>query len=168
MDLTKKTDGELNQWITNHEVKGATATPLYRQLLAERAQRAQLTQRLDFKKSLDCLKQAAIHQVCITYGDLAAASGVEWSQARHQMNGVSGHLDRLYDLCLVHGLPPLTALCVNQAGVKTGELGDEALAGFVAAARRLGVAVDDPRRFPYQCRDECWRWGREQAEEAAT
>jgi len=163
VDLTKKTDAELNQWIANHErIPGGAAKPLYLKLLEERARRSQATQKLNLERSLDHLKASAIGQVCTTYGDLAAASAVDWSQARHQMNGPSGHLDRLLDLCHARGLPMLPAICVNQANVKTGELGDDALAGFVAGARRLGLLVADERDFHRQKRDECWSWGRRQ------
>ncbi|MCP6536251.1 hypothetical protein NL488_27455, partial [Klebsiella pneumoniae] len=87
-------------WIINHEkTAGGTARPLYRELLEERVRRVQLKQTLSLEKSLECLKGAARRGVCITYGDLAGASSVEWSQARHQLNGANGHLDRLLDLC---------------------------------------------------------------------
>jgi hypothetical protein len=45
------------------------------------------------------LKEAAIRQECISYGDLAKASAINWSRARHLMNGSHGHLDRLLELC---------------------------------------------------------------------
>jgi hypothetical protein len=168
MELDTKSDDELDQWIANHESRdGGTARPLYRQLLEERARRAQLTQKLNLEKSLDCLKDAARRGVCVAYGDLASASGVEWSQAHHQMNGSSGHLERLLDLCHARGLPLLTAICVNQAGVSTGELGDSALAGFTAGARRLGFPITDPRAFHHRSRDSCWDWGRSPAGRAS-
>ena len=168
MDLSAKSDGEIDTWIENYEAKaGATALPFYRQLLEERARRAQSKQRLDFERSLEHLKQAAIRQVCTTYSELAKASGVEWSQARHQMNGSSGHLDRLLDLCHARSLPLLTAICVNQSNVSDGELGGDALAGFIAAAKRLGLSVTDERAFHHECRDKCWQWGREQAGKVA-
>lgn len=159
MDLTTKTDAEIDTWIRNHENAGKTSSPLYLALLDHRVGRAQLKQKLDFDRSLAHLKQAAVNQSCTSYGALAAASGVEWSRARHQMNGPNGHLDRLLDLCHARGLPLLTAICVNQANVADGELGEEALAGFVAGARRLGIAVGDARDFHHRCRDECWAWG---------
>jgi hypothetical protein len=163
MDLSSKNDTEISNWIKNHEAKpGATELPLYRQLLEERARRTQSKHHLNFEKSLAMLKEAAVKQVCVTYGDLAKASGVSWSQARYQMNGASGHLDRLLDLCHARDLPLLTAICVNQAGVHDGELSEAALNGFVAGARRLGIAVTDGLAFHRQCRDECWKWGREQ------
>ena len=157
--IASKTDAEINNWIRNHEVAGKTSAPLYLQLLEERARRAQSGQRLDFGCSLEHLKRTAQERTCTSYGALAAASGVEWSKARHQMNGPNGHLDRLLDICHARGLPMLTAICVNQGNVADGVLSDEALSGFVAGARRLGMAVDDPAEFHRRCRDECWEWG---------
>lgn len=160
MDLTIKTDSEIETWIRNHENAGKTAEPLYFELLEERVRRAQLKQKLDFDKSLEHLKHTAIDQTCTSYGDLAAASGIDWSKARHQMNGPNGHLDRLLDICHARGLPLLTAICVNRGNITDGELEEGALAGFVAGARRLGLVVSDPLEFHHRCRDECWAWGR--------
>ena len=160
MDLAAKSDGELDQMIENHVVKSATGLPVFHQLLKERSRRSQLTQRLDLEKSPECLKDAARRGVCVAYADLANASGVEWSKARHQMNCANGHLDRLLDLCKARDLPLLTAICVNQTGVSTGELEDEALAGFITGAKRLGLLVTDERAFHHQCRDACSEWGR--------
>lgn len=159
VELTAKTDSEITTWIRNYERAAKTSEPLYLRLLEERARRAQLTQKLDFEKSLNHLKQAAIKRTCTSYGDLAKASGVEWSKARHQMNGANGHLDRLLDICHARGLPLLTAICVNQSNITSCELGEDALAGFAAGARRLGLAVSDPLEFHHRCREECWEWG---------
>jgi hypothetical protein len=161
MDLSTKTDGQINQLIANYErAVGGRDLPLYPVLLEERARRAQSKQKLSLEKSMEELKAAARRGVCITYGDLAKAGGVEWSQARHQMNGANGHLDRLLDLCYARGLPLLTAICVNKSGVYTGELGEDALAGFATGASRLGLLVADPSSFHHKCRDECWAWGK--------
>jgi len=167
MDLSAKTDQELNQWIANHEhAPGGTARSLYGELLEERARRSQTKQRLKLDRSLEHLRQAAIRQACTSYGELAAASDVDWKVARHEMNGATGHLDRLLDLCHARSLPLLTAICVNQDSVSTGELSEAALTGFVAGARRLGMLITDPRSFHHRCRDECWEWGRRQAGKA--
>lgn len=157
MELTAKTNAEIETWVRNHENAGKTATPLYRDLLEERVRRTQLTHKLNFDLSLEHLKLAAIQQICTSYGALAAASSVELSVARHQMNGTNGHLDRLLDICYSRGYPLLTAICVNQGNIADGELGDEALVGFAAAGQRLGLAVDDPIEFHHRCRDECWK-----------
>ncbi|RWN25284.1 hypothetical protein [Mesorhizobium sp.] len=162
-NLTEKTDTEIDQWIRNHEQKGATSAPLYLQLLEERARRSQEKGHLNIDMSLELLAQAAIEQRCVTYGDLAKASKVGWSQARHRMSGANGHLDRLLDVCHARGLPMLPAICVNESGRDNGELEASALGGFAAGARRLGVAVAEERSFHRQARDACWHWGREQS-----
>lgn len=159
MDLTKTTERELTNWLRNHENAGETKIPLYFALLEERARRSQATQKLRFDCSLEHLTQTAVAGICTSYGALAAANGVDWSKARHQMNGPNGHLDRLLDLCHARSLPLLTAICVNQSNIVDGELGEEALGGFVAGARRLGIEVGDPVEFHHSRRDECWTWG---------
>ncbi|MER9132747.1 hypothetical protein [Mesorhizobium sp. M0768] len=161
--LTEKTDTEINQWIHNHEQKGATSAQLYLQLLEERARRSQGKGHLSIDISLELLVQAAIEQRCVTYGDLAKASKVEWGQARHRMSGANGHLDRLLDVCHARGLPMLPAICVNESGRGTGELEASALGGFAAGARRVGFAVEDELSFHRQTRDACWQWGKEQS-----
>lgn len=162
-DLATKSDSEINQWIENYESKRQTALPFYRQLLEERARRIQLKHILNLNHSLECLKAAAIRSKCISYSDLAKASNVEWSRARNQMNGPHGHLDRLIELCFARDLPLLTAICVNQDRIAEGELGEEALAGFIASARRIGYVITDEREFHHKRRDECWLWGRKNA-----
>ena len=162
MDLSSKSDKELDQWIRNHELKAATGAPLFSLLVEERARRSKSKHVLDVEKSLGVLRQAAIDQRCVSYGELAAVNGVDWSQARHRMNGANGHLDRLLDVCHVRGLPMLPAICVNKQGLASGELEPPALAGFAEGARRLGFVVTDELAFHHQCRDECWAWGRQQ------
>ena len=164
MNLAGKSDREIDQWISNHESKGMTAAPLYLDLLEERVRRSQQAHKLNFERSLNHLKAAAVEQRCTTYGALAEASGVEWSKARHQMNGQNGHLDRLLDICHARKLPLLTAICVNQGNVGEGELGPDALTGFADAGRRLGIAISEPLEFHHECREECWEWGRKQLE----
>lgn len=159
MELRGKKDSEIETWIRNYENAGRTSESLYLELLEERARRAQLKQKLDFGRSLEHLKRAAVNRTCTSYGELAKASGVDWSVARHQMNGPNGHLDRLLDICHARGLPLLTAICVNQGNITDGELGEDALADFVAGARRLRLEVTDPVQFHHQSREECWEWG---------
>lgn len=162
-DFSNKTDVEIDQWIVNFEKRGQTEAAIYLELLEERGRRAGRRQGLDLEKSLSALKQAAISNTCITYGDLAKASGVDWSKARHQMNGKHGHLDRLLEICHARKLPLLTAICVNQSGLQDGELEENALTGFAEGARRIGRSFDDDLEFHHVCREECWTWGRMQS-----
>ena len=158
-----KTDAQIDTWIKNHETGGLTSAPLYMRLLEERARRSQSKQVLIIEASLEHLRQAAIEQRCTTYGALANASNVDWSKARHQMNGTNGHLDRLLDICHARGMPMLPAICVNQSGLTNCELEETALSGFVTGAQRLGIKVTDARAFHHKCRDECWEWGKSEA-----
>lgn len=161
-DFSSKTDAEIDQWIANYEKGGQTEAARYYELLEERGRRSGKRQGLDLERSLSALKQAAISGICITYGDLAKASGVEWSKARHQMNGKHGHLDRLLELCHARQLPLLTAICVNQSGLRDGELEENALSGFAEGARRIGRTFADELAFHHACREECWIWGQTQ------
>ena len=152
-----KTDDELETWIKNHERTGATKSELYKLLLEERARRQSTLLNID--KSLEHLAEAARARKFTTYGDLANASDVPWSKARHAMNGANGHLDNLIDICHARGMPLLTAICVNQQSVATGELANESLAGFIKAAQRLGYAISDQKAFLHKCQQECFEWG---------
>lgn len=165
VDLSKKEDADEGQWIANHERKlGGGVLPLYRQLLEERVRRAQAKQRVNFDRSLEHLRHKAIRQDCTTYGNLADASGVEWLRARCQTDGPNGHLDRLLDLCQASGLPLMTAIWVNQSDAADGDMEGDVLTDFIAGAGRLGLVVADACAFHQKRRDECWLWGREQAE----
>ncbi len=126
-DFSEKSDAQIEQWIKNHEAKNATNHSLYHELLAERARRGEARSNLMIDRSLEALKKAAIDGRCISYGELAKASGVEWSKAGHRMNGPGGHLDQLLDVCHLRGLPLLTAICVNKSNVEKGELDPGAL-----------------------------------------
>ncbi|MGO7556815.1 hypothetical protein ACC714_30850 [Rhizobium johnstonii] len=161
-DFSHKTDIEIDQWIRNFEKRCQTEAPLYLELLEERGHRAGRRAGLDLEKSLAVLKRAAISGTCISYGDLAKASGVEWSKARHQLNGKNGHLDRLLEICHARKLPLLTAICVNQGSLQEGELEENALKGFSEGARRIGRSFSDDLDFHHACREECWNWGRMQ------
>lgn len=162
LDLSSKTDGQINALIRNHEEQNARGLPIYPLLLEERARRAQAKSLLDFNKSLAVLREAAVTQICVSYGQIAEASGVEWSKARHQMNGAKGHLDGLLDICHAKGLPMLPAICVNKTNLETGELDPSALLGFAEGARRLGHSFSDAHEFHRARQRECWAWGREQ------
>jgi hypothetical protein len=160
LDLTMKTDDQINALIKNHEDKNARDRPLYPLLLAQRARRMQAKCPLNFDKSMALLRDAAVKQVCVSYGQIAEASGVQWSVARHQMNGPKGHLDGLLDLCHCHGLPMLPAICVNKTNIRTGELDPTALTGFTDGARRLGHSISDPKAYHRARQEECFEWGR--------
>ena len=160
MNLKDKSNDEIESWITNHEKKGATGTDQYKALLEERARRNSTG--LNADKSLLHLIETARQTKFTTYGDVAKASGVSWNVARHAMNGEGGHLDNLLDICHARGMPLLTALCVNQQSVDTGELSDDSMKGFIKGARRLGYAVTDERAFLRECQQASFLWAKGQ------
>jgi hypothetical protein len=167
MNLAAKSLPDIEQMIINYgKTEQGRAHPIYRELLEERARRHEADTQLSLDRSMEALVRVAIGGGCTTYGALAEASGVPWSKARHRMNGNKGHLERLLDICHARGLPLLTALCVNNEGLKTCELSDESLRGFAEGAKRLGFVVDDKRKFHYQQRDASWAWGRTQVRSA--
>ena len=157
-DFSAKTDSELENWIHNHEIKGATNSSLYFELLEERAQRKSKVLRIE--KSLHHLMDMSRAGRFTTYGDLAKASEVPWEKARHLMNSSGGHLDQLLDICHARGLPVFTSICVNQKGVETGKLEESALEGFAQGVKRLGLVVNDREVLLRKCQDECFQWGR--------
>jgi hypothetical protein len=158
IDLSGKTDQEIEQWVANYEKKGATNEPFFKKLLEERARRQ--SRGLNLETSLRHLIAAATDGRFTTYGNLAKASAVPWSVARHAMNGSNGHLERLLDICHARELPLLTALCVNQSGIDTGELGTDALRGFISGAQRLGYKVTDADAFLRDCQRKSFEWAK--------
>jgi hypothetical protein len=159
MNLGDKSDSEIESWISNHEKRNAINSDLYRALLEERAKRN--SKGLKIEKSLTLLMEFARHGKFTTYGDLAKASGVSWNVARHAMNGAGGHLDSLLDVCHARQLPLLTALCVNQQSVHSGELSDDSLRGFIKGAQRLGYVVTDEQAFLRQCQEASFSWAKD-------
>lgn len=159
-NLTERTDAQIRTWIKNHEDQGATASSLYKALLEEEARRKEGTLKID--ASIEHLKRSARHGQFTTYKQLADASKASWTQVRHLMNGPYGHLDQLLGVCHARGLPLLSAICVNRDAADTGELSDDALAGFVKAAKRIGHSPTDARQFLKEKQDECFEWGRQQ------
>jgi hypothetical protein len=164
MDFSAKSDSEIETWIENHERSGATSAELYKRLLEERARRN--SSGLKVENSLRLLSEAASAEKFVTYGDLAKASGVPWSQARHAMNGAHGHLDRLLDICHARGMPLLTALCVNQQSVETGELSENSMAGFISGAKRLGYSITDAEGFFKTCQKTCFEWAKSRSSQS--
>jgi len=161
-DFSNRTNDEIEQWIINHETKGVTDVPLYRELLEERARRGEERNHLKIEASLALLRQVAAEARCIANPELAKASGVDWAKARHRMNRPGGHLDHLLDVCHVRGLPLLPALCVNQQGLEQCQPTDAALRVFAEGGRRLGYDVEDERQFHEEQREACWAWGKNQ------
>jgi hypothetical protein len=156
-DFSNLSNDQIDSWIDKYVTRGLTAELQCQLLFEERARRQSKV--LKIEKSLEHLTTHARSKTFTTYGDLANASGVTWNQARYLMNGSKGHLDRLLEVCYVRGLPLLTALCVNQQGVRTGQLSAVALDGFIKGAQRLGYEITDREEFLRKRQHESFDWG---------
>lgn len=132
IDLTAKTDQELTNLIDNHQRKNVLRAPLYLEALAERERRRK--NGLEFDKSRKIILQAAREGRCVSYKQLADASGAEWNKVHYAMNE---HLWALVSWAHGHGYPMLSAIVVNQENVENKEMKPETLKGFVTAAQQL-------------------------------
>ena len=159
VDLSEYPLKKIEAWIRNYQKQRKTEDPFYLQLLSRREELSSGS--LSIKKSVEHLISAAKAGVYTTYGDIAKASGMSWSQARYSMNNAGGHLDQILDYCHAKGLPLLTAICVNQASLLTGQLQGEALKGFIKAVNRLGTPVQQGKwiEFLNEEQQRCFNWG---------
>lgn len=91
---------------------------------------------LEFWKTVDVIRLAAEARRFLSYADVAEASGRIWKKVRRAM---PRHLDQLCRWSHGKGWPLLSAIVVEKPHLKTGHLGEQALSGFIATARSLGV-----------------------------
>jgi hypothetical protein len=141
-DVKSLDNVQLENLIENHRAKGATDRTLYIEALAEQAKRT--GKGLDFATTMRVIKQAAAEKKYLSYGEIAAASGVDWNKVRY---AIGPHLDSLLEYCHRNGLPLLTAIVVNKQNLQSGDLEAESLKGFVAGARKIGIPITDEKSF---------------------
>jgi hypothetical protein len=156
VDLGKKSDSEIDAWIGNHERLGKTKSELYAALVRERNRRH--GHGLTIERSMQAMILAAQERRFISYGELAEANGVEWTKARHRMNGKHGHLDDLLAYCHANNIPLLTAIVVQKGKLESGEMDSFTLDGFVEGVERLGISVTDAEKFLRGSQEQCFRW----------
>jgi hypothetical protein len=158
MDVSAKTDEELDAILINHRRVGALDKPLYVEALAELARRR--GQGLSFEKSLKIIRDAAKARRFVGYKELAEASGAEWSRVHWS---VGPHLDSMLEYCHRKGWPLLTAIVVRQAEVDDGELKGTSLDGFVKGCERLGLAVPgDAAAFVRSEQNKVFEWAQKE------
>jgi hypothetical protein len=133
VDLSKKTDQEITNLIDNHHRRQLFKAPLYLEALAERERRRK--NGLEFSKSMVIVLAAAREGRCVSYKQLADASGAEWNKVHYVMNQ---HLWHLVSWAHGHGWPMLSAVVVNQKNIESKTMDPETLKGFIAAAEELG------------------------------
>lgn len=117
---------------------------------------------LDISKSYKAIISKAREGRFLTYGDVAAASGLEWQKARRPL---PQQLDELVRISHERGWPLISAIVVNKENVDTGKLDGEALSGFLTAVKRLGVPVNDPQSFLQEQQEAVFSWAKSAPDE---
>ncbi|TCZ61399.1 hypothetical protein [Roseicella aquatilis] len=93
---------------------------------------------LRLEATLGLIRRAAEARRFVSYGEVAAASGLPWNAARRRMDP---HLFALCQRATERGWPLLSALVVDKQSVPHGAMRGRPLVGFARAAERLGRIV---------------------------
>lgn len=99
---------------------------------------------LNIDRSIAAILESARQGDFISYGDVAKASGLEWSFTMNRL--MPKHLDMILAKADDQGWPLITANVVNKQNTRSGKLEEQSLSGFVSCARRLGYEVGDSDR----------------------
>jgi hypothetical protein len=152
-DLSRFDNEGIEGAIRRHQEQGATDRPLYHALLAERSRRN--SKYLNIEKTIELLIQTARQKTYTTYKQVTEANGIDFSKVRYQ---AGKHLDEIIDLCHSRGWPLLSALCVKQNEVNSGDLSGDSLKGFVAGVRRHNIPVTDAHEVLKSTQTACFVW----------
>ncbi|MDK1377233.1 MULTISPECIES: AAA family ATPase [unclassified Sinorhizobium] len=112
---------------------------------------------LNINKSYKAILDGARQGRFVTYGDVAAASNVEWRFARRPL---PLQLDQLVQISHDRGWPLISAIVVNKSNLDTGKLEGESLAGFTTAVRKLGIPVNNPETFLREQQQAVFEWAK--------
>ncbi|TDH62909.1 hypothetical protein E2C06_09485 [Dankookia rubra] len=93
---------------------------------------------LDRRRSFAAIRAAAEARRFLSYGAVAAASGLAWQAARRRMDP---HLFALCAWATERGWPLLSAIVVDRTSVAHGAMRGRPLIGFARAAERCGRIV---------------------------
>jgi hypothetical protein len=128
---------------------------VYSDAIAELARRK--GKGLDFETTVRVIRDAAARGRYISYGEVAKASGAEWSKVHY---AIGPHLDDLIEYCHLNCLPLLSSIVVNKPHIRTGELDPASLKGFIAGVRSVGIPVGDEQEFLRRSQQEVFEWAR--------
>ncbi|MER9843511.1 AAA family ATPase [Mesorhizobium australicum] len=117
---------------------------------------------LNINKSYKAILAGARQGRFVSYGEVAAASGVEWKKARRPL---PLQLDQLVKISHERGWPLISAIVVNKDNLETGQLEGESLAGFLAAVRKIAVPVNNPQAFLHDQQQAVFEWADSAPEE---
>lgn len=134
MDMTAKTDQQIQNLIDNHRRARKLDAPLAVAAIEEQARR---NTSFDFKSGVAFLLQAARDGRAVNYRQLAEAGGVlkpgdTWYQ--HMARKIP--LSQIVDYAHTHDMPAITALIETTQGVT-----DSILAGFQKGLDDTGIRV---------------------------
>ncbi len=98
---------------------------------------------------------AARERRFVSFGMVADANGAWWPSVRHAMGR---HLKAVCALALSRGGPMIGSIVVNVHNVGTGVMEPETRAGFLAAARDLGLDWEDGEAFLREQQAATFAW----------
>jgi hypothetical protein len=153
VNVTGLSDERLDILIENTERLRRTAEEIYREAVEERNRRR--GGGLDLKTSIKAILHAARAGRFLSYGELAAANGADWSAVRYPMNT---HLGEIIRYAKHKGWPMLSAVVVNKKHIGSGKMEPSTLKGFLEAAKWLGYDIDEQKDFLELQQKECFRW----------
>ncbi|MBY0337342.1 MAG: hypothetical protein K2X11_12055 [Acetobacteraceae bacterium] len=111
---------------------------------------------LDFRASVAAIHAAARGRRFLSYGEVAAASGLPWNLARRRMDP---HLFAICGWATRRGWPLLSAIVVDKGSVSHGAMKGRPLIGFARAAERAGRIVgEDAVAFLAQEQQRVFEW----------
>lgn len=134
MDMTVKTDQQIQNLIDNHRKDGKLRDPLAVAAIEEKARR---NTAFDIKAGIEFLMQAAREGSTVNYRQLAEAGGVlkpgdKW----HQYMARKIPLTQIIDYAHTHDMPAITSLVETTNGVTSS-----ILAGFQKGLDDIGISV---------------------------
>ncbi len=154
MDMTGKTDQQIQNLIDNHRRAGKLDAPLAVAAVEEQARR---NKSFDFKAGIDFLLQAARDGLSVNYRQLAEAGGVlKPGDTWHQHMARKIPLSQIVDYAHTQHLPAITALIQTTQGVT-----DSILAGFQKGLDDTGIRVPigmSVKEFYFSERQRAFDW----------
>lgn len=95
---------------------------------------------LEIATTTALIRARARRRAFLSFGEVAFASEAPWARARRQMGP---HLKQVCADALAAGGPLVSAIVINAQHIRTGAMAPETLAGFLASARDLGLALPE-------------------------
>jgi hypothetical protein len=114
--------------------------------------------RLSVETTLALIRATARLRHFLAYADVAFANGAEWTLVRRRMRD---HLMAVCRAAMADGGPLVSSIVVNRRLIRTGDMEAETLAGFLAAAHKLGFGWTDGRAFLRAQQEATFRWANE-------